>query len=171
MEFQPAPERRHLQPDEVLDARPRAARNLHRETATDVTHLDQDIDLHIGRRMRARRRLLGLTQPELASAVGVKFQQIQKYECGEDRISASRLWLLCAALKAPVDYFYEGLSSQAQKRSCTDDGREDHEARRHARELIHSYERLGEQPRRALLELAKSLGDKSLEDKPSGDKS
>jgi transcriptional regulator with XRE-family HTH domain len=122
-----------------------------------VTHLDQDIDLHIGHRLRARRRLLGLTQPELAAAVGVKFQQIQKYECGEDRISASRLWLLCSALNAPVDYFYEGLSSQSEKRPRAHDDRDELDTRRNARELLHSYERLAEQPRRALVELAKSL--------------
>jgi transcriptional regulator with XRE-family HTH domain len=122
-----------------------------------VANLDQDIDLHIGRRLRARRRLLGLSQPQLASAVGVKFQQIQKYECGEDRISASRLWLLCAALNAPVDYFYEGLSARG-------DEREERETKRSAYELADSYERLPEQPRRALLELARSLSEKSAPD-------
>ena len=117
---------------------------------------DQDIDLHIGRRLRARRRMLGLSQPQLAEAVGVKFQQIQKYECGEDRISASRLWRLCAALKTPVDYFYEGLASERPKpRSCG--AVDETDARRDALDLLRSYERLGERPRRALLEAARTL--------------
>ena len=48
-----------------------------------------DIDLHLGRRLRRRRRLLGLTQQQLANTVGIRFQQIQKYECGANRISAA----------------------------------------------------------------------------------
>ena len=68
-----------------------------------------DIDLHLGRRLRRRRRLLGLTQQQLATQVGIRFQQIQKYECGANRISAARLWQLSEALKVPVGYFYDGL--------------------------------------------------------------
>ena len=56
-----------------------------------------DIDLHLGRRLRRRRRLLGLTQQQLATQVGIRFQQIQKYECGANRISAARLWQLAVA--------------------------------------------------------------------------
>jgi transcriptional regulator with XRE-family HTH domain len=68
-----------------------------------------DIDLHLGRRLRRRRRLLGLTQQQLAGQVGVRFQQIQKYECGANRISAARLWELAEALGTPISYFYDGL--------------------------------------------------------------
>lgn len=126
-----------------------------------MTKLDHDIDRHIGRRLRARRRLLGLSQPQLADAVGVKFQQIQKYECGEDRISASRLWRLCHALNAPVDYFYEGLASRRQVHREDAEIADERRAQREAHDLAQSYQRLGEQPRRALLELAKSLSEKS----------
>jgi transcriptional regulator with XRE-family HTH domain len=69
-----------------------------------------DIDLHLGRRLRRRRRLLGLTQQQLAGQVGVRFQQIQKYECGANRISAARLWELAEALETPITYFYDGLA-------------------------------------------------------------
>ena len=68
-----------------------------------------DIDLHLGRRLRRRRRLLGLTQQQLAVQVGVRFQQVQKYECGANRISAARLWELAEALATPISYFYDGL--------------------------------------------------------------
>ena len=51
-----------------------------------------EIDLHLGRRLRRRRRLLGLTQQQLGDRVGIRFQQIQKYECGANRISAARAW-------------------------------------------------------------------------------
>ena len=71
--------------------------------------MSSDINLYIGKRVRRRRRLLGLNQNELASAIGVRFQQIQKYECGANRITAERLWQLCGALEVPPSYFYEGL--------------------------------------------------------------
>lgn len=71
------------------------------------------IDQHLGKRLRQRRRMLGLTQQQIADAVGVRFQQIQKYECGSNRISASRLWLLAKALEAPVGAFFEGLDDDA----------------------------------------------------------
>ena len=60
------------------------------------------VDSHVGRRLRARRRLLGLTQEKLAQAVNIRFQQIQKYESGANRISASRLWSLAKALQVNV---------------------------------------------------------------------
>src|SRR3569833_1701916 len=69
-----------------------------------------DIDLHLGKRLRRRRRLLGLTQQQLANAVGIRFQQIQKYECGANRISAAHLRQLAEALDVAVAYFYDGLS-------------------------------------------------------------
>src|SRR6201993_1638323 len=75
--------------------------------------MGNDIDLHLGKRLRRRRRLLGLTQQQLAVAVGVRFQQIQKYECGANRISAARLWKLAEALEVPVGYFYDGLTASA----------------------------------------------------------
>jgi transcriptional regulator with XRE-family HTH domain len=72
----------------------------------------EDIDEHLGGRLRRRRCLLGITQTQLASVCGVRFQQIQKYECGQNRMTAGRLWQLAQALAVPVDYFYEGLSSR-----------------------------------------------------------
>ena len=67
-----------------------------------------DIDLHIGRRLRRRRRLLGLTQQQLGDRLNIRFQQVQKYECGANRVSAARLWHLAAALETEVSYFYDG---------------------------------------------------------------
>ena len=71
--------------------------------------MTDDIDVHLGRKLRRRRRLLGLTQEDLAQACGVRFQQIQKYECGANRMLASRLWQLAQVLDTPVSYFFEGL--------------------------------------------------------------
>lgn len=66
------------------------------------------IDTHVGARVRARRRLLGITQERLGEALGLTFQQVQKYERGSNRISASRLFELSRILAVPVTYFYDG---------------------------------------------------------------
>lgn len=115
-----------------------------------------DIDLHLGKRLRRRRRLLGLTQQQLANAVGIRFQQIQKYECGANRISAARLWQLAEALETPVAYFYEGLGEGAGV-AAGGSGEAELSSRRETMDLIKAYYQLGERPRRRLLDLAKSL--------------
>jgi transcriptional regulator with XRE-family HTH domain len=76
-----------------------------------------DIDTHLGRRLRLRRRLLGLTQQELADACGVRFQQIQKYECAANRMTAARLWEIAVALGVQPAYFFDGLGAQMEPRS------------------------------------------------------
>lgn len=68
-----------------------------------------ETDLHVGKRLRRRRRLLGMTQQDLATQVGVRFQQIQKYECGANRITASRLYELAKAMNVSVQYFFDGM--------------------------------------------------------------
>ncbi len=75
---------------------------------------DQDrapnpIDRHVGLRIRMRRKELGISQERLADAIGLTFQQIQKYERAANRVSASKLWEMARALKTTVGYFYEGL--------------------------------------------------------------
>ncbi|QYF86920.1 helix-turn-helix domain-containing protein [Brevundimonas sp. PAMC22021] len=118
-----------------------------------------DIDLHLGRRLRRRRRLLGLTQQQLALKVGIRFQQIQKYECGANRISAARLWELAEALETPVSYFYDGLAEAMERREAAANG--DSFSRKETLDLIQAYYQLGERPRRRLLDLAKSLHTES----------
>ena len=124
-----------------------------------------DIDLHLGKRLRRRRRLLGLTQQQLAGAVGVRFQQIQKYECGANRISAARLWALSEALEVPINYFYDGISDRIHHEPVHERGEASGEmlARKETLDLVRAYYQLGERPRRRLLDLAKSLnGDVEL---------
>lgn len=115
--------------------------------------MSDDIDLHIGKRVRRRRRLLGLTQEQLAGACGVRFQQIQKYECGANRISAARLWMLAQALEVPVGYFFDGLDDAVEAPVAR--------ANDESVDLIRTYYQLGERPRRRLLDLAKSLNGDS----------
>jgi transcriptional regulator with XRE-family HTH domain len=78
--------------------------------------VDGELEAHMGRCLRRRRRQLGLSQDSLAGDVGVTFQQIHKYECALTSISASRLWRLAEALHVPVDYFFEGFAAQAVAR-------------------------------------------------------
>ena len=118
-----------------------------------------DIDLHLGRRLRRRRRLLGFTQQQLALKVGIRFQQIQKYECGANRISAARLWELAEALETPVSYFYDGMAEALERKEAAANG--DSFSRKETLDLIQAYYQLGERPRRRLLDLAKSLHTES----------
>ncbi len=70
-----------------------------------------DVDDHVGRRVRERRRKRGMTQTELADALGTSYQQIQKYEGGTNRVSAGRLYVLAQALGVTVGYFFKGTGS------------------------------------------------------------
>lgn len=116
-----------------------------------------DIDLHLGKRLRRRRRLLGLTQQQLALAVGIRFQQIQKYECGANRISAARLFQLAKALETPISYFYDGLTDDSVESAAPNNEGIEVFSRKETLDLIQAYYRLSERPRRRLLDLAKSL--------------
>jgi transcriptional regulator with XRE-family HTH domain len=68
------------------------------------------IDVHVGSRVRLRRTLLGLSQTALGDALGLTFRQVQKYERGKNRISASKLWKLSQILDVPVSFFFDGLA-------------------------------------------------------------
>ncbi len=117
------------------------------------------VDVHVGKRVRHRRWLIGMTQQQLAQQVGIKFQQIQKYETGANRISASRLWDIAEALDVPVSFFFEGLEevqkSADEKKSVPADLMGDKEAL----DLVRSYYAIPENQRRRLFELARVLSD------------
>ena len=125
--------------------------------------MTNDIDLHVGKRLRRRRRLLGLTQQSLAEQVGIRFQQIQKYECGANRVSAARLFELSEALSVPIQYFYEGLSENDPLLGEVEEGviAPDVLSKKETMDLVRAYYSMGEGPRKHLLDLAKSLEAKS----------
>ncbi len=79
----------------------RARRDVH------ISEEPEPVDIHVGGRVRMRRLFLGLSQEKLAHAIGVSFQQLQKYERGTNRISASRLFALAKFLGVPVQWFFE----------------------------------------------------------------
>jgi transcriptional regulator with XRE-family HTH domain len=72
--------------------------------------LSESVNQHVGGRIRLRRHVLGMTQQELAVAVGVRFQQIQKYETSANKITVGRLWSVAQALGVNPEYFFEGLA-------------------------------------------------------------
>ena len=117
--------------------------------------MSDDIDFHLGKRMRRRRRLLGLTQQQLAEACGVRFQQIQKYECGANRVSAARLWRISGALEVPVNYFFEGLANQAGLGAPIRD--------EPTEPMRTTYHALGERPRRRLVDSAHTFNRRSTD--------
>jgi transcriptional regulator with XRE-family HTH domain len=75
------------------------------------------VDVHVGRRLRQKRMLSGLSQEQLAEAIGITFQQIQKYEHGTNRIGASRLWDLSLVLDCPISFFFHEMPEDVARSS------------------------------------------------------
>ena len=119
------------------------------------------VDVHVGKRVRHRRWMVGMTQQQLAEKVGIKFQQIQKYETGMNRVSASRLWDIAEAISIPVSYFLEGMENGASDgdASATASLPGDILADKEALDLIRSYYAIPENQRRRLFELARVLSE------------
>ena len=118
------------------------------------------VDVHVGKRIRHRRWMLGMTQQQLAEHVGIKFQQIQKYETGMNRVSASRLWDIAASLEVPVAYFFEGMDEgDGADVPVSGSVQGDILADKEALELVRSYYAIPENQRRRLFELARVLSD------------
>jgi len=119
-----------------------------------------DIDVYVGKRIRRRRRLLGLTQQQLAVQIGVRFQQVQKYECGANRITAARLFSLAEALHVTINHFFDGYAAPGKQIVANDVAdylSGDILSQSETLELVRAYYKLGERPRRHLLDLAKAL--------------
>ncbi|MDO6457485.1 helix-turn-helix domain-containing protein [Celeribacter halophilus] len=121
------------------------------------------VDVHVGKRIRHRRWMVGMTQQQLAEKVGIKFQQIQKYETGMNRVSASRLWDIAESLSVPVAFFFEGMEPPvADHMVVQSEGVNvpaDILADKEALELVRSYYAIPENQRRRLFELARVLSD------------
>ena len=83
------------------------------DTTGEAQRSPNPVDLHVGGRVRMRRKVLGVSQERLAEALGLTFQQVQKYERGANRVSASKLYEIARFLSAPIAYFFEGLSDPA----------------------------------------------------------
>jgi transcriptional regulator with XRE-family HTH domain len=71
--------------------------------------MSERVDIHLGKRLRWRRKAMGLTQHDVGQALGIRFQQVQKYECAANRMSAAVLWKLSTLLDVDIRYFFDGL--------------------------------------------------------------
>ncbi len=127
------------------------------------------VDVHVGKRMRRRREMRGMPQKELAAKLGISFQQVQKYESGANRISASKMWELCGqqVLDVDPDFFFEGLvkSNGAGKRGKRVEPtltEKDHANARQVLDLNQSFQKIPDiRVRRQLVQLLKALtGDR-----------
>jgi len=121
--------------------------------------MSHPVDVHVGKHIRHRRWITGTTQQQLAEAVGIKFQQIQKYETGMNRVSASRLWDIAQALRVPVSFFFEGLDGAAEPPAG--DLPVDVLADKEALELLRIFYAIPEKQRRRLFSLARALSEAS----------
>ena len=125
------------------------------------------VDMHVGARVRLRRTLLGLSQEKLGEAIGLTFQQVQKYERGANRIGASRLYDLSKVLDVKVSYFFEDMSDQIAARSPRqirglvqeEDGYEpDPMAKRETLELVRAYYKINDpRVRKRLFDMTRAL--------------
>ena len=126
------------------------------------------IDVHVGARVRQRRALLGMTQTNLSDAIGVSYQQMQKYERGGNRISASRLFDLSRVLDVRVQFFFDDMpNAVATSSPAQGDGKAkelpryelDPMATRETMELVRAYYKISDpQVRKRLFEMAKAMG-------------
>jgi transcriptional regulator with XRE-family HTH domain len=117
------------------------------------------IDVLVGKRIRARRHALGISQTELGDAIGVKFQQIQKYETGANRVSASRLWAVAEKLGVDVVYFFEGIrrSDDEQTVGVEPEDQMAFLSDRDAIEMMELYRKLPQTQRSAVLAFMRSM--------------
>ncbi len=129
------------------------------------------IDVHVGTRVRLRRTLLGMSQEKLGEALGLTFQQVQKYERGANRIGSSRLFDLSRVLDVPVSFFFDDMSDETKSQAPSlllGGGLEeppqtfDHDplTKRETLELVRAYYRISDpQVRKRVYELARALAD------------
>jgi transcriptional regulator with XRE-family HTH domain len=117
------------------------------------------VDEHVGKRLRQRRWLVGMTQQQLAEHVGIKFQQIQKYETGANRVSASRLWDIASTLDVSINFFFDGLQADKGVKIQSDAMPSDLMGDKEALDLVRSYYAIPENQRRRLFDLARVLSD------------
>ncbi|ADE39311.1 helix-turn-helix domain-containing protein [Candidatus Puniceispirillum marinum] len=128
------------------------------------------VDMHVGKRVRLRRTLLGMSQEQLGTELNITFQQVQKYERGANRISASRLWDIGQILDVPINYFFDDMTENTMQSSprrisrggeildLVDEQIKDPMARRETLELVRSYYSI-EKPlvRKRISEMVKSI--------------
>ena len=147
-----------------------AARGRRGNTGRPKTGKPNPIDVHVGSRVRLRRTLLGMSQEKLGEAIGLTFQQVQKYERGANRIGASRLFDLSRVLDVPVSFFFDDMPADAEMpgeeavASYVEEKSGGYEpdpmAKRETLELVRAYYRINDASvRKRLFELTKAVAN------------
>lgn len=129
------------------------------------------VDVHVGSRVRLRRTLLGMSQEKLGKAVGLTFQQIQKYERGANRIGSSRLYQLSNVLDVPVSFFFDGVEERLGNdgSGASGGGQDSYESdqlsRRETLELVRAYYRIDDPAvRKKIFDLVKAVSGPKSDD-------
>ena len=122
----------------------------------DGPHL---VDRHVGRRVEARRKALGYSQSQLGAALGLTFKQIQNYEKGANRVSASKLWEIAQFFKVEIGYFFDGLTAAASGVAESDTVSFDHDypVTRQSQEIARLAPRLSLSQQKAALAMVREL--------------
>ena len=130
-------------------------RKKHRRRSYTVGEFGpRPVDVHVGGRVKARRTLIGMSQEELGTHVGLTFQQIQKYEQGKNRIAASRLWQFSLILGQPISWFFEGIGKRKRKG-------EDFHAKRETLELVRYFSACDPDVRKHLAAMINAVAGKA----------
>ena len=144
-----------------MTSRTKVARKM--RTFVDDARGPHPIDAHVGSRLRLHRTMLRISQEKLAAALGLTFQQVQKYERAANRISASRLYQLCRILKVPISFFFEGIEAEGRqfgKKAVQAAPEQDPLRQPDAIELVEAYYRISNpQVRARFLELVRAAAD------------
>jgi len=137
-----------------------------------IAHSPHPVDIYVGKRLRLRRTILGLSQEAVAKAIGITFQQIQKYERGVNRMSASRLHDFAKAMNVPITYFFEGYEEEGGSKGSHAPGMAEagavpfdygQIASRETLEMMRNFYRIEHtQVRRKIAELIKATADGQL---------
>ncbi len=127
------------------------------------------VDIHVGARVRLRRTLLGMSQEKLGKALGLTFQQVQKYERGANRIGSSRLFQLSRILDVPVSFFFDEMAPEATRKAdgMAEDNKQvfevDKLSRRETLELVRAYYKITDPTvRKKIFEMVKAVGSSAI---------
>lgn len=127
------------------------------------------VDIHVGSRVRLRRTLLGMSQEKLGKALGLTFQQVQKYERGANRIGSSRLFQLSRILDVPVSFFFDEMAPETTRKAdgMAEENRQvfevDKLSRRETLELVRAYYKISDPSvRKKIFEMVKAVGNSAI---------
>lgn len=136
----------------------------------ETEYAPNPIDRHVGLRIRLRRKELGVSQERLADAIGLTFQQVQKYERAANRVSASKLWEMAKALRTSISYFFDGLGDPADPETQRPGAREDVHAfllTPEGMELAALFPKIKQaRARRRLLDLVRAMAEEDQDNLP-----